>query len=198
MDLQEALFSNDSRAFNEGLKSLYLDPKINAKINEWCKYRNVKNKEPDDILQEGIMILVENIQNGKFRGDSKVNTYLLGICKFLILGSAKKKDIISLQGHFQEGDEKVAIPMYDHFEEIEQTEAEQTRDTTLMEIIEKMDEKCQTALKLFYYEKLKMAEIAIKRELKNAQQAKKAVGRCRDKLRIVIKSNPSLIQVLQG
>ena len=196
MDLHEAIFGNDSRALNEALKSLYLNPVINAKVQEWSRNCNLKGKEPDDILQEGIVILVDQIQQQKFRGDSGVKTYLLGICKRLIWGSVKKKEILDFQEHFQEGDGVVNIPAYHHFDEIEQSEADKNRDQTLEDIIKQMDEKCQMALKLFYYEKMKMAEIALHRGLKNAQQAKKAVSRCRNKLRIVIQSNPLLIQLL--
>ena len=196
MDLHEALFGDDSRALNEALKSLYMNPVINAKVQEWSRKCNLKGKEPDDILQEGIVILVDQIQARKFRGDSSVKTYLLGICKRLIWGSVKKKEILDFQEHFQEGDGVVNIPEYHHFDEIEQSKTEKQRDQTLNDIIAQMDEKCQLALKLFYYKKTKMAEIALHRGLKNAEQAKKAVSRCRNKLRIVIQSNPLLLQLL--
>ena len=197
MNIQEALFSNDPKAINNALKILYMDAKVNAKIQEWSRSYNLKSKEPDDILQEGIMILFNKIQNNTFRKESNVKTFLLGICNKLILSSVSKKEIVKFQGDFQESEENNIIPSDDHFGDIEKTESEQQRDDTLKEIIEQMDEKCQKALKLFYYQKKKMLEVAEETNLKNANQAKKAVSRCRQKLRAVILSNPVLIQLLK-
>lgn len=196
MDLREAIFSQDSNAINKVLKSYFTNPIINAKVQEWGRNYNLKNKEPNDILQEGILILFDKIQNKTFRGESSETTFLLSVCRNLIRDSVKKKEILDFQEHFQEGDKLVKIPTYDHFGELEKNETQEKRDKTLLEIIEEMDPKCEQAMKLFYYEKMKMAEIAIKRGLANAQQAKKALSRCRKKLRLVIENNPTLMDIL--
>lgn len=196
MDLNKAFFNGDSRSINKALKTLYLDIVINAKVNELSRAYNLKNKEPDDILQEAVIILFDAIQRKKFRGESNIKTYLIGICRNLIRDSVKKKEILKFQEHFQEGTEKIKVPEYDHFKELEKTEEENLRDTTLLSIINKMDEKCRKALTLYYYEKIKMTKLAEQLQLKNDNQAKKVIYRCRKKLRIIIQSNPSLIQLL--
>jgi len=193
MDLKLALQSQDARKRNEALKILYLDTAINAKIREWSKFHNLKNKEPDDILQDGIILLDKKVRNGSFKGESNVKTYLLGICKRLIWDSVKKKEILDFQDDFQDG---LNTPSYDHFDDLEQSNEEKERDTALNKLIEQMDGNCPEALKNYYFERMSMTEVAEKIGWKNSNQAKKAVSRCRKKLRIVITNHPVLSNLL--
>ncbi len=195
MDLKAALLSQNVRNRNEALKVLYMDVAINAKVNEWSRAYNLKNKEPDDILQEGVILLDQKVRNGSFRGESNVKTYLLGICKRLIWDSAKKKEILDFQDDLGTG---MNVPSYDHFDDLEKSHDEKQRDTTLNQLIEQMGGNCPEALKNYYFERLKMSEVAEKINLKNANQAKKAVSRCRQKLRIVIENHPVLSQMLNS
>lgn len=193
MDLKAALLSSDDNERNNALKILYMDKAINAKINEWSRACNLKSKEPDDILQEGVIILDRKVRDGSFRGESNVKTYLLGICKRLIWDSVKKKEILDFQEDLGTGPN---TPSYDHFNDLEQSNEEKTRDNALHEIIDQLGGNCPEALKSYYFEGMKMAQVALKIGLKNDKQAKKAVSRCRQKLRDAINNNPTLSQIL--
>lgn len=193
--LVEALMDTDQNRRNQAFKILYKSPVVHGKIRDWAKMYNLRDKTPDDVLQEGIILFDELIRSGRFRGESKVETYLLGICKNLIRDSAKKvtrvvfKEIISEEAHLSEDQ------LADFMEMIELREHEQRRDNALLEVMKKLTDKCREALRLYYFEQKSMLEVALSRQLANAEQAKKAVFRCRESLRELIGNDPRFQQI---
>lgn len=185
----------DQNRRNQAFKILYKSPVVHGKIRDWAKMYNLRDKTPDDVLQEGIILFDELIRSGRFRGESKVETYLLGICKNLIRDSAKKvtrvvfKEIISEEAHLSEDQ------LADFMEMIELREHEQRRDNALLEVMKKLTDKCREALRLYYFEQKSMLEVALSRQLANAEQAKKAVFRCRESLRELIGNDPRFQQI---
>lgn len=191
-DLTAALLGTDPLRRNQAFKTLYMSPVINGKIRDWAKMYNLRDKSPDDVLQEGVILLDELIRSGRFRGESKVETFLLGICKNLIRDSVKKVNRVVLKDSFTDAALHSEDDLADHLELSEQTQAEQRRDTALREAMRQLTDKCREALRLYYFEQKSMAEIALARALANAEQAKKAVFRCRESLRGLLSEHPHL------
>ena len=184
-------------ARNHALKYLYTDPKINAKILDWAKGYNLRNKTVDDVLQEGVIKLDELIRNDKFRGESKVETFLLGICHNIIRDSVKKVSRIHFKDSFTEAEMDKVSDYTDHIVVEEETAIERERDAGLRKILQSLSEKCQESLRLYYFESKSMSDIAVARGLANAGQAKKNVYRCRESLKKLIVKQPELMQLLK-
>jgi len=195
-DLTAALLSTDPQRRNQAFKMLYTSPMVNGKIRDWAKMYNLRDKTPDDVLQEGIILLDELARTGRFRGESKVETFLLGICKNLIRDSVKKVNRVVLKDTIPESAMSDEDEMADHLELFELTDAEQRRDKSLQEVMRQLTEKCQAALRLYYFEQKSMAEVAEARQLANAEQAKKAVFRCRESLRELVSAHPTLQKLI--
>ncbi len=188
--LTEAIRCGDPRRRNAALKELYMDATFNIKIKEWVQvYGNVK-QEPDDILQQGIILLDESIRKGKFKGQSKVKTYLLGICKNLIRADVRKVDRITYKEEVPDHEDLVEESPEEQIVLVEIDEEQQKRDKALHEILAKMKDNCRIGLKLYYFKSMPMKKIAVELGLKNDNQAKKAINRCRKKLRSLIGDNP--------
>lgn len=185
-DLTAALFSSDQNRRNQAFKMLYKSPVVNGKIRDWAKMYNLRDKAPDDVLQEGIILLDDLIRTGRFRGDSRVETFLLGICKNLIRDSSKKVTRVIFKETLPEEALKSEDQLADYLEMSELQEHEQRRDNALSEIMKKLTDKCREALRLYYFEQKSMVEVAAARQLANADQAKKAVFRCRESLKDLI------------
>jgi len=172
MDLLQRLLSPDIQIRNSALKELYMDQVINIKIKQWAKDYNLKNKEPDDILQEGIMLMYEKIHSGGFRKDSNVKTFLLGICRNRIRDAYKRVERVDFKSDIENFDS--ADEAYDQLIMVEQEAWEEERDAKLNEVLNSMTPNCQEVLKLYYYKNKTTAQIAEERGLKKPNQAKKA------------------------
>ncbi len=191
-DLAQAIRSGDPARRNQAFKQLYLSPAVNGKLREWANTYNLRNQDPDDVLQEALILLDKLVCEGGFRAESKVETFLLGICRNMIRDNAKKVQRVVLKETLPETVPDSAEGLADHLELQELTEAGSRRDAALGSALAQLTEKCRDALRLYYYERRSMAEIAEARELANEKQAKKAVHRCREQLRQRIEGDPAL------
>ncbi|MEM9885381.1 MAG: sigma-70 family RNA polymerase sigma factor [Bacteroidota bacterium] len=197
-EMIQAITSGDLTKRNRALKQLYMDPVITAKINEFTKiYGNYKN-DPNDILQEGIILIDRLIIEGKFQHKSKIRTYLLGICRNLLRTKVKKVDRLEMREDWTtlEPKELVDSPE-EQFIIIEKSEEQLRRDQILKELLQSITPNCQEVLRLYYYKAKNMAQVASERGLKNAKQAKKAASRCREQIRKLIKKQPQLENFLK-
>ena len=191
-DLKEALLSPERQIRNQALKYLYTNPVINAKVRSWAKQYNLTICEPDDILQEAIILMDEKIRKGSFEGKSKVETFLLGICFNMIRDQKKKVNRVDLKGEFYDSEQMPNDLQYDFVAVQEQSEDDIAKEQLLMQAFQGLDPKCQEALRDYYFKNLSMAKIAEKRSYSSTQIAKTAVHRCREKLRKLIMNNPIL------
>lgn len=187
-ELLTAIAGDDPRKHNDALKWLYSHPVVNAKIKEWVYATNLILAEPDDILQEAIVALNKSIRSGRFRGGSKVITYLLGICRNKLYDHFKKKSNLQYSEFLTMiGDDSLG---YDPFAEGEEEALEKQRIEVLHQILEQLEEKCEEGIRLSHFRSMKMDIIAEKLGLKNAGQARKKVSRCRTYLRKLIEEHP--------
>jgi len=191
-NLKADLLSTDPARRNRAFATLYKSPVVNGKIRDWAKMYHLRDKEPDDVLQEAIILLDEMLRSGRFRAESRIETFLLGICKNLMRDSAKKVNRIVLKDNVPETAFHSADELADYLVMSELSAAEQNRDRALHDSMKKLTEKCQEALRLYYFEQKTMQQVAEARQLASADQAKKAVFRCRQSLKELIENDPRL------
>ena len=182
-EFSAAITSGDINRRNAALKLLYKSPVINGTIRTWVNQYNIVKMAPDDILQEGIILLDALVREGKFREESKPETFLLGICRNLIRDNKKKVDRIQLKETFTDAEMDSGETASDALELVELQEEEESRDQLLRKAMAALTENCREALKSYYLDQKSMAQVADDRGLANAKQAKKAVDRCRQSLR---------------
>jgi RNA polymerase sigma factor (sigma-70 family) len=190
MTLNELLLSGDPNHRNQAFKQLYNDPKIIAKVQQWLKLNNLTSVEADEILQEGIIDLLAAIQKGAFQGRSSVATFLLSICKNKIFNTLRKKNpnVEFKETHDAEDEAITEMEAHDLLEE------DNEKQKALKAVINKIDPDCNERMILHHVQNKSMKEVADEVGLANENQAKKAIYRCREKLREVILANPILKQ----
>lgn len=183
---------------NLALQQLYMDSAITYKVKELIvSYGNSKH-DPDDILQEGIILLNELIRSGKFQERSKVRTFLIGICKNLLRNEVRKGSKVVLKEEIMDYEQKeFGSTPEDVIEIQEMTDAQLKRDELLRQLLNRLTANCQEVIRLYYFHAMNMAQIAKARGLKNANQAKKAASRCRQQLRDLIVDEPELAKFLK-
>ena len=128
------------------------------------------------------IVLYEKNQNPEFKLTCSIQVYLNSICYYQFLARLKSSYTKKMV-HTDDFDEN----SQDWFEE--ETETNNTKIERLLkefEILKVNGDKCYERLKLFYYDKLSMAEIASKLEFSNAVSARNQVNRCRGKLKLLL------------
>ena len=193
----KAVTSGDPAKRNEAYNQLCRNKILLLKTMSWANFYGLQKVGPEDILQEAIILLDQKLREGEYQGKSKVETFLLGICKNMIRDNVKaKKGRLVLKKEITDLDcpdeDAVADQMF--FEST--SDLETRRDELLGKTMEGLTDKCRDALKLYYFEQKSMKEVAYERNLANEEQAKKAVYRCRQQLRELILTNPELLNII--
>lgn len=191
-EILDALKSKDPNRRNLALGSLYKNEKVRIKIRQFLEHYNADKVDFDDVLQEGIIRLDENVRHNKFNEQSKISTYLISICRFVILNFLKKKEDATFDPTtYMSDEEKLNAPLAESLIEANEFRDEKKhRDDILIVLIKQMRAKCRDGITLFHINKLSMAEIAQEIGVKNANQAKKTISECRKQLRKMILEHP--------
>ena len=79
----------------------------------------------------------------------------------------------------------------------EKSDSASQRDQLLQQLLNQLTDKCKQVLYLYYFLAQSMAQVAEAQGLKNANQAKKAAGRCRKQLEQKIQKQPQLANFLK-
>jgi RNA polymerase sigma-70 factor (ECF subfamily) len=157
------------------LESVYV--KYRSEFFRWiykqysCSYDDIQ-----DIYQQSILVLYENIVNGKVSNfNSSIKTYLfaVGKNKYYELTRDKHKQLVSIKDNVQNESisETIDNEYYDY--------------SNLHQCLQDLGQPCKDILELYYYHKLSMQDIADKIGLKNADTAKNMKYKCLKRLKVL-------------
>lgn len=133
-------------------------------------------EDSEDVFQEALIILYEKVRQPGFVLDGRLSGFLLGISKNIWL---KKLRRLRQQNQIVQSSRAVTIQVAEeplHYE-LPESRAQ------LMKLLSMLNEDCRTILRLYYFERLSMAEIAKRMGYNNAQVAKNKKSRCMQLLR---------------
>ncbi|WP_020528571.1 RNA polymerase sigma factor [Flexithrix dorotheae] len=146
----------------------------------WAKFKfRLSEEEAIDIFQDAIIAFYKNIKSGKIiQIDYSIKNYLYAIGKNLISNKLK------FNQKFENEFEKLEYKLFVENEEdrIENLEARQN----VMKALEALGDPCKTILKLFYFDRFSMEDIAREVNSKNANVAKAQKNRCINELRKLV------------
>ncbi|GMQ29853.1 sigma-70 family RNA polymerase sigma factor [Algoriphagus confluentis] len=154
--------------------------------------RNSGNQDDAaDLIQEVMLVFIKLVTQGKFRGEASIKSFLYSICKNLWISELRKSKSMSARNERYEM-EKNEIDL-DVSEEISRNE----NLRFVMELFEKLGEKCKQVLTLFYFDELPMKEICEKLEFSSEQVLRNKKYKCLQSLTDQVKSSPALQSHLQ-
>lgn len=162
-------FSKDYFANNKEINSLYNLYKYPF-LSFALKYYPIEEETAEDIYQESFMIMYQNVREGKFKDrQASLKTYLFEIGKHKICNylAKNKLEFIPLQTLSSEWVEQ----NYD-------TEEWMEAQTIVNQLIDEADDICNRILRLYYWERLKMTDIACQLNYKSEQVAKNKKNSC--------------------
>lgn len=106
-----------------------------------------------DIYQEALIILYNKTKNENFRLTAKLSTYLFSVCRFLWMDEAKKRGKMPIDKLSEENDPGLQ-------EDISMDIEKEKKMQLAEKAIASLGEKCREILRLFYFDKKSMEEIA--------------------------------------
>lgn len=134
-----------------------------------------------DVFQESVICFYRNVVKGKVETiSSSVKTYLFAIGKNIIRDKLKKNDPLKVTQEIGEID-------VSHQPEIMELIYNEERAELVKQLMQELQEPCNSLLRLFYYFNLSMKEIAQKMQYKNENVAKTQKMRCLNALKEKIK-----------
>jgi RNA polymerase sigma factor (sigma-70 family) len=195
-EMLDALRGNDPRSHNAALRQLYDDKAVNAKVR--LMVHDYKYKaDPDDVLQDGVILLNDMMRDGRFEGRCRISTFLVAVCRNLIRNQARSVERIVLKEEVKESDitdEYLNDPQNEPFK-IEELKADlKKRDSLLRGLIAQMKERCREILRLRYFESYNMNQVVEALQLNNAAHAGNVAQDCRQTLHRMIEATPMLKQ----
>jgi len=149
--------------------------------------------EAEDVFQEAVIIFDRNIRAGKFKGQSNLETYFVGIAKWYWIAQRRKK------GKETELNPELHDSQLDSHEHLV---FDKDRKKLLNQALMQLGDRCKIILRL-WAQNFSMKEIArqvdfIKNDLPDEIRAKKEAYRCRKRLSEFVKSQPQLLQSLSA
>ena len=138
-------------------------------------------EDAKDVFQEALIIFYEKVSTSNFQLTAAISTYLYSVSRFVWKDKSikrKGKQMLDVSFEFTSEEEQEfqeAIEKEEKFKELEQ-------------VLTQIGDKCLKLLKLFYYDGLKMKDIAAKVGLKSEKIAKNQKYKCLERAKLKVKS----------
>lgn len=180
MTLQVFLDRLEQEDSNKVLGDVYTE--CRASCVHWLLGRDNKHdvESAKDIFTEAVLILFDNAERGRIKPSSvQVKTYLTTICRNLQSTWFTREGFV-LDEPFDGIIEQIA-------EDNPDAALERERVLTALETaVAQLEEPCASLIRLFYYEKLSLKQIAEKLGYASADVTRQLVYRCRGSLAKVL------------
>jgi RNA polymerase sigma factor (sigma-70 family) len=193
-------------AYKMDLAQEFLQPDINRPVRYLyehyfedtateIKLRGGSDDDAADIFQEAVLILIEKIKTGKFRSESSIRTFLVGIARNLWLFEKRTRERrSSREMHFSVHENSQAdtegLEIGDRVFSKSNTDAIKTMFSQVGEI-------CSKILIGFYYENSSMKNLLQRFHFDNEQVLRNRKARCMKKLKKLLTEQPELLQQLK-
>lgn len=144
-----------------------------------------------DVIQEVMLVFVKLVSEEKYRGEASIKSLLYSICKNLWITELRKRKTTGARNERYEGEKE-------QMENDISTQISKNENLKfVMDLFDKLGEKCKQILTLFYFEELPMKEISDKLDFSSEQVLRNKKYKCLQSLTDQVKSSPVLSKNLQ-
>ncbi|MCB0281609.1 MAG: RNA polymerase sigma factor [Calditrichae bacterium] len=134
--------------------------------------------DAEDILQETIIALWQNVNNGRYQASAKLSTYIFAIAKNKWLAESRRRNKLDF-------DLEKAGEQLHHENGLKET-LERETGSIVADALARLDFPCKDLLLLFYFEERKMNEIASILGFANSDVAKAKKYQCKKALQKIL------------
>lgn len=178
--------NNINEAVTE-LYSNYFEP-----VTFWIRSKGGNEEDAADIFQETVLVFIEQVRRDKFRGDSSIKTYLIGIAKNLWLNEMRSRD--------RRSNRELGFIKADNNETVEdahQRMYQRENKQKLVQVFEQIGDVCKKILNSFYYENLSMKEMLVLFNYDNEQVLRNKKSKCMKHLKDLITTDRELTETFK-
>jgi RNA polymerase sigma factor (sigma-70 family) len=144
-----------------------------------------------DIFQETVMILIDKVKSGQFRGDSSIKTFMMAIARNLWLQEMRSRN----RRDARETKYGYGGP---ETEEAEMRLFSKENNKMMNVVFEAVGDVCTKILVGFYYEELSMKTLLEKFNYESEQVLRNRKSKCMKKLKDLFTDKPDLTQQLKN
>lgn len=172
------IMQNDDRAWRficKNMKSGFA-----SIIGQAFSFGNISNEDIEDIFQESCIVLMQKVKSGSVTvsREGALFSYLVQIGKLTACNLIRKrKDITS------EDVVTISDNLHKEYEDISVDEKQKSQDEFLDRVFDSLPSDCKTLLKLFYWGRRPMDQIASILGMRNADSAKTKKNKCMNKFK---------------
>lgn len=146
------------------------------------------SEDAQDIFQDVVIMFIELVNQGKFRGECSISTFIYTLTKHAWLNELKRK-----------GRAKLREDNFDKMQDIITTDISQVLESReskrqLMLLVEQLGETCRKILIAFYYDNLSMKEILQTLSYENEQVVRNKKYKCLKQLEQTVRADEQLIK----
>ena len=171
LDLISAIKSDKSRTRAKALRYFYTN--CYPQIRDLVVKNNGNETDAEDLFQDGLVIFYENVCTGRFKGESKSETYFYAICRNLWLQKLKKTR------KSDDFDQQITL--------MSEEDSLSVNSSLLKHVFDELKVDCQKLLLAFYFEKKSIANIRADMKMNSEQVVKNKKKRCLQYLMNLIK-----------
>lgn len=179
-EIKQRLMSDKERIVDEAL--YYLHTRVYPKVVGFVKkYKGTLN-DAEDAFQESLLILYKLARQGKLEECSNMEAYLMAINRnvwFKLL--KKRKETVDIT----EETNAISVPPVALFSLIQDD-----KSNSFDNVLASLGESCQKLLVHYYYDRLRMKEIAELLGFANEQVAKNKKSKCLQQLKVLLEKLP--------
>lgn len=144
-----------------------------------------------DIFQESVLILIDKVKTGQFRGESSIKTFLQAIARNLWLHELRTRSRRNnREQHYVDNTVEMEIQA--------QSFTDQVNTNALEMVMEKVGDPCWKILRGIYYENKSMKELLLDFNYENEQVLRNRKSRCMKKLKELISNDIALLNSLKS
>ena len=157
-------------------------------VASYVRSNSGNDEDAEDFFQEAIVVFINIVKKGNFRGDSSIKTFLYSIVRNLWRNELKRQNRVLLrETNYYEQTEKEE-------QDIQESIGENEIKNQLLHLLEQLGGNCKKILLLFYYENLPMKEIFQHMGYETEQVARNMKYRCMNKLKGLLNEHPEMKQ----
>lgn len=193
-------------AYKMDLAQEFLQPDINRPVRYLydhyfadaateIKMKGGTEEDAADIFQEAVLILIEKVKTGKFRGESSIKTFFVGIARNLWLFEKRTRERrLSRELHYSISED---TPITIEDLEIGERVFSKSNTDAIQTMFRHVGEICSKILIGFYYENSSMKTLLQRFHFDNEQVLRNRKARCMKKLKKLLTEQPELLQQLK-
>lgn len=178
-----------SQNINEAVQELY---KLHFEpVVYYLKGLGCSEEDGQDIFQESILILIEQVQQDKFRGDSTIKTYLTGIARNLYMNDMRSKNRRSNR------EELYAKENSEEEQDAHHRIFSRENSEKLMQLFETIGVPCKKILSGYYFHNMPMKQLLLLTHYDNEQVLRNKKAKCMKHLKDLITTNKEITELFK-